>query len=377
MSGLYIHIPFCRRKCPYCDFYSVSGQDERLAAYPRLLVKHLELARREGEGRGTFETVFFGGGTPSLLPPEAVAGVLDAVRALFGLDPGAEVSLEANPGTVTAASLEDYRRAGVNRLSLGIQSLSQKNLALLERIHSPQQGREAVRLARSAGFDNLSCDLMFALPGQSVEALMEEVDRLLELQPEHLSCYGLTAEEETPFYHLHRSGGLPLPDEETCAGMYLGLHRRLTAAGYRHYEISNYARPGFECRHNLRYWERREYLGVGAGAHSFLERGWGERREVPADLEYFAAALEEGRNPGRTLELFDRCGAMSETLYLGLRTEEGVDETSFRRRFGLGVAEAFPEGVGRAGARLTLAQGRWRLDLDGWLLFDHLISRFL
>ncbi|MEJ2699747.1 MAG: radical SAM family heme chaperone HemW, partial [Desulfuromonadales bacterium] len=260
MSGLYVHIPFCRRKCPYCDFFSVSGQDERLAAYPGLLAKNLEVAHREGEVQGPFGSVFFGGGTPSLLAPAAVAGLLDGVNDLFGLDPEAEVSLEANPGTVTAASLNGYRKAGVNRLSLGIQSLSRENLALLERIHSPQQGREAVPLARRAGFDNLSCDLMFGLPGQSVEALMVEVDRLLELQPDHLSCYGLTAEEKTPFYHLHRSGGLPLPDEDAYAEMYLGLHRRLTDAGYLHYEISNYARPGFECRHNLGYWARREYL---------------------------------------------------------------------------------------------------------------------
>jgi oxygen-independent coproporphyrinogen-3 oxidase len=377
MSGLYVHIPFCRRKCPYCDFFSVSGQDERLAAYPGLLAKNLEVAHREGEVQGPFGSVFFGGGTPSLLAPAAVAGLLDGVHDLFGLDPEAEVSLEANPGTVTAASLNGYRKAGVNRLSLGIQSLSRENLALLERIHSPQQGREAVHLARRVGFDNLSCDLMFGLPGQSVEALMEEVDRLLELQPDHLSCYGLTAEEKTPFYHLHRSGGLPLPDEDAYAEMYLGLHRRLTDAGYLHYEISNYARPGFECRHNLGYWARREYLGVGAGAHSFLDRGWGERREVPADLERFASALDEGRDPARTLEVFDRRGAMAETLYLGLRTEKGVDETAFRSRFGVGVAEAFPEGIERSGRHLGLVEGRWRLDLEGWLLFDHLISRFL
>jgi oxygen-independent coproporphyrinogen-3 oxidase len=377
MSGLYFHIPFCRRKCPYCDFYSVPAEDERLVQYPRLLAKHLELTRRKGEGEGPFRTVFFGGGTPSLLTPAAIAPLLDAVRRLFGLDPGAEISLEANPGTVTAASLDGYRRAGINRISLGIQSLQRENLALLERIHSPEEAKAAVRLARSAGFDNLSCDLMFALPGQGVNALLEEVDRVLDLQPDHLSCYGLTAEKETPFYHLHRAGGLPLPDEDTSADMYLALHRRLTSAGYLHYEVSNYAQPGFQCRHNLGYWEREEYLGIGAGAHSFLDRGWGKRREVPGDLGRFAAALGEGRDPARTLEVFDRRGAMAETLYLGLRTERGVDDVGFRSRFGAGVAEAFPGGVERAGGHLTLCGGRWVLDLEGWLLYDHLISGFL
>jgi oxygen-independent coproporphyrinogen-3 oxidase len=377
MSGLYFHIPFCRRKCPYCDFFSVSAKDERLGEYPRLLAKHLEVARRSGEGTGPFRTVFFGGGTPSLLAPAAIALLLETVRRQFGIDPGAELSLEANPGTVTAASLDGYRRAGINRLSLGIQSLKRENLALLERIHSPEEAREAVRLARGTGFENLSCDLMFALPGQSVEALMEEIDQVLELQPDHLSCYGLTAEKETPFYHLHRAGGLALPDEDTYAEMYLGLHRRLTGVGYLHYEVSNYARPGFQCRHNLGYWERREYLGIGAGAHSFLDQGWGKRREVPGDLGRFAAALGKESTPARTLEVFDRRGAMAETLYLGLRTQRGVEEAGFRDRFGAGVAEAFPEGVERAGGHLTLCRGRWVLDLEGWLLYDHLISGFL
>ncbi len=218
---------------------------------------------------------------------------------------------------------------------------------------------------------------MFALPGQTRRGLLRELEALLRLEPEHLSCYGLTVEEETPFYHLHRAGGLPLPKEERYAELYHTLHERLTAAGYRHYEISNYARPGRECRHNLRYWSRRSYLGIGAAAHSFCARGWGERLAVPPDLSHYAAQLTAGANPTESLETFDRRGAMAETLYLGLRTESGIAEAEFRNYFGAGVAEAFPAAVARAGERLRLVDGSWRLDVEGWLLYDHLITPFL
>jgi oxygen-independent coproporphyrinogen-3 oxidase len=377
MTGLYVHIPFCRRKCPYCDFYSLPAAADALAAYPELLLRHLEAARRSERWQGPFATVFFGGGTPSLLPPAAIGRVLAAAADLFGLAGDAEITLEANPGTVSAATLAGYRGAGVNRLSLGIQTLDPQGLRRLGRSHTAGQARAAVAQARAAGFANLGLDLIFALPGQTEAALAEEIGRFLELEPDHLSCYGLSVEEGTPFQHRHRSGELRLPDEERYAALFRLLDARLAAAGLRHYEIANYARPGRECRHNLGYWARRPYLGIGAGAHSFVAAGWGERRAVPPDLECFRAALAHGRAPDETLERFDRRGAMAETLYLGLRTADGVAEGEFRARFGAGVAEAFAEGVRRAGARLSAAGGRWRFDLDGWLLYDHLITPFL
>jgi len=377
MSSLYLHIPFCRSKCPYCDFFSVASDPSALAGYVDLLLRQFALERAGGEWRQPFATVFFGGGTPSLLPPEAVTRLIAAVRELFGLADDAEISLEANPGTVSPASLAGYRAAGVNRLSFGVQSLCAENLRRLGRIHSPQEAAEAMRWARAAGFDNVGIDLMFALPGQDRAALADELDRALELAPDHLSCYGLSIEEETPFYHLHRSGGLDLPDEERYAELFMAVHARLTGAGYRHYEISNYARPGRECRHNLAYWRRLPCLGVGAGAHSLVASDWGERRAVPPDLAAYAASLAAGESPARSLERFDRRGAMAETLYLGLRTAEGVDEARFRRNFGVGVAEAFPGGVAKAGSRLRLQGGRWALGIEGWLIFDHLILPFL
>ncbi|BCR06979.1 coproporphyrinogen III oxidase [Desulfuromonas versatilis] len=376
MPALYLHVPFCRRKCPYCDFYSLPVATAALAGYPELLIRHLRIAAATG-WRGPLDTVFFGGGTPSLLPPAAVAEVLGAARELFGLAPQAEISMEANPGTLSLESLEGYRQAGVNRLSLGVQSLEDGELRRLGRIHSAAQARQAVAWARQAGFANLSVDLMFALPGQTAGSLARQLEALLELSPEHLSCYGLSVEEQTPFYHLHREGGLELPDEETYAELFLALHRSLEAAGFEHYEISNYARPGFQCRHNLRYWQRRGYLGVGAGAHSFCPAGFGRRSEVPGDLQGYARQLAAGRDPARLLEEFDQRGAMAETLYLGLRTAQGVDEKRFRERFGCGVADAFPEALARTAGQLRLEQGRWQMGLSGWLVYDHLISAFL
>jgi oxygen-independent coproporphyrinogen III oxidase len=375
MSGLYIHVPFCRKKCPYCDFFSLEDAAAELAAYPDLLLQHLALTRQQ-RPTTPFQTVFFGGGTPSLLPPEQVGRLLTAMANWFGLASNAEISLEANPGTVSAETLAGYRAAGINRLSLGIQTLDAGSLQRLGRIHSPLQARSSVKMARQAGFENISCDLMFALPGQTQRTLGREIDQFLNLETDHLSCYGLSIEEGTPFYHLHRNE-LPLPEEEVFATLFRLLDERLSAAGFRHYEISNYARTGFACRHNLNYWQRREYQGIGAGAHSFHSRGWGERWAVPPSLVRYRAALESGQDPAEILEVLDRGEAMAETLFLGLRTVEGVDEDMFRARFGTGVEEAFPAAVRRAGHRLRLERGRWRLDLEGWLLYDYHLAPFL
>lgn len=376
MLGLYLHIPFCRRKCPYCDFFSVEEHDAQLRDYPTLLRRHLGWAAGHG-WRGPVDTVYFGGGTPSLLSARAVGSLLNAIDQRFGLAADAEITLEANPGTVTAARLAGYRAAGVSRLSLGLQSLDPYQLTALGRLHSRDDALQAVAWARRAGFTNLSLDLIFALPGQSLTDLDEELDRYLDLAPEHLSCYGLTAEPDTPFHHRVQAGELQLPDGEFYADAFLRLHERLTAAGYAHYEIANYARPGQVCRHNLGYWGRRPYLGLGAGAHSFREIGWGERWSVPPDLAAFGASLRQRREPAERIEGFERSGAMSETLYLGLRTSRGIDDAAFRTRFGCTVAEAFPEGVAQLRPWLALTDGHWRMTVAGWLLYDRLIQEFL
>ncbi|MEZ4601167.1 MAG: radical SAM family heme chaperone HemW [Syntrophotaleaceae bacterium] len=377
ISSLYIHVPFCLSKCPYCDFFSLAEHETELRRYPELLLRHLALAIDRGLLQNRLSTLFFGGGTPSLLTPEALAAIIAALSRAPGISADAEISLEANPGTVNLEKLQGFRSAGLNRLSIGIQSLNGTFLNRLGRRHTPEQAVTAFRDARRAGFANLSCDLMFGLPGQRRRQLLDELDAILALEPEHLSCYGLTVEEDTPFYHLHHRGGLPLPDEEESRELYLAIHDRLVAAGYRHYEISNYALPGHECRHNLVYWRRGAYLGIGAGAHSFDAERWGQRWAAPPDLNEYSLRLDRGEDPAEKLEDFDRQGAMAETIYLGLRTSEGIGEADFMRQFGQGVASAFPEAVARCGSHLVFLDGRWCLDLAGWLIYDHLIEAFL
>ncbi|WP_158516103.1 radical SAM family heme chaperone HemW [Syntrophotalea acetylenivorans] len=375
--SLYLHVPFCRSKCPYCDFYSVVGNQAQLDGYVKLLLQQLAWLNRRQVFTAPLATVFFGGGTPSLLAPRQVAAILDRIRYTAGLSANAEISLEANPGTVDAASLQGYRDAGVNRLSFGVQSLQDDALQLLGRGHSAKEAVQVVTWARQVGFENVGCDLMFGLPNQGRKELLQDLDALLQLQPDHMSCYGLTVEAGTPFEQRRLRGALALPDEDEFPELYLTVHEQLTAAGFEHYEISNYALPDRRCRHNLAYWRRQPCFAVGAGAHSFIPAGYGTRREVPADLDRYRQRLMQGRDPAVTLETFDRQGAMAETLYLGLRCQEGVSDKDFFRQFGLGVAEAFPEAVRRCGQRLTLDAGRWRFDLQGWLLFDHFISFFL
>jgi oxygen-independent coproporphyrinogen-3 oxidase len=377
MTSLYLHIPFCVRKCPYCDFFSTDRHSPALLTeYVNLLLRQLELAPA-GVRRGPLTTIFFGGGTPSLLTPHQIGRILQAAAARFGFVDDCEISLEANPGTLSPETLAGYRAAGVNRLSLGAQSLNDRALTLLGRIHNAAEIRQAVAWCRAAGFDNLGLDLIFARPGQSPADLEGEIDAFLALGPEHLSCYGLSVEEETPYHALQQQGGLALPDEQNYARQFTLLHERLAGAGFDHYEISNYARPGRECRHNLGYWRRRGCLALGAGAHAFDPAGWGRRLAVPGDLAAYGQTLGAGRDPLVELEGFDRAGAMSETLYLGLRTAEGVDDRDFTTRFGESLAEVFAPAIARAGSHLRHKDGRWTLDLSGWLIFDHLILPFL
>ena len=376
VTSLYIHVPFCLKKCPYCDFFSVPAASADIGSYADLLIRHLHFLSEQPDNNKQLESIFFGGGTPSLLPPDDVGRILQTAEELLGFTKDVEISLEANPGTVDAKNLEGFRKAGINRLSIGVQALCDKNLHLLGRPHSAAEAEEAIRMARAAGFSNLSCDLMFALPGQSIGQLKADLECLLTHDPEHLAIYGLTFEEGTPFFEQLQEGKLAEPDEEIYVNGYRLLHQLLTDAGYRHYEISNFARPGFECRHNLRYWRRRENLAIGAGGHSFMERGWGERWAVADDLELYRQNLEFGRDPAESIETFDQLAAAFETLYLGLRTAEGVGDEEFRKNFGEAIADLWPEAIGKCGAMLSHKEGFWRLNPDGWLLFNTLLAHF-
>ncbi len=377
MSSVYLHIPFCRTKCPYCDFYSQPGSAAQLAEYLQLVEQQLEFLRQDFPDQPPLQTVFFGGGTPSLLAAEQVARLLDRLTDAFGLAQDCEISLEANPGTLDAHKLSGYRQAGINRLSIGVQSLSEQRLQILGRSHSREEALAAVALARAAGFVNLGLDLMFALPDQSKDDLQAELDELLGLEPEHISVYGLSYEAGTEFTRRQVTGELQEADERLYAEHYRLLHLHLTQAGFEHYEISNFARPGRRCRHNQVYWQRRACLALGCGAHGFAEQGWGERYLVPADLTAYRARLAAHQDPREPLERFDRQGAMSETLYLALRTADGLAREPFRQRFGLYPEEAYPRQFEQLQGYLQRVADSWRFDLAGWLIYDHLISEFL
>jgi len=377
MAGLYIHIPFCRRKCPYCDFYSVEACAAELQGYADLLIRHLEWTAGEGLWQHPFDTIYFGGGTPSLLAPQSIDAILQAISRHYSLTSDIEISLEANPGTVTVDSLTGYRSAGINRLSLGLQTCNDQQLKGLGRLHDRRQGLQSFAWARQAGFDNISLDLMFALPGQTLNGLAEDLKTYLVLAPEHFSCYGLTAEPGTTLHARVSSGALSLPDEDQYADSFMLLHDRLSSAGFIHYEIANYARDGYDCRHNLGYWMRSPYLGIGAGAHSFLDAGWGSRWQIASNLQAYRQALQTGQEPMTCLETFDRESAVRESIYLALRTRRGIDDRELQQRFGCTLQERFPQAIETCEEWLKKDAGRWSLTAQGWLLFDHLIQAFL
>lgn len=378
MSSLYIHIPFCLRKCHYCDFFSAdSFAVAELDDYVRLLELQSAQLRERYPATAPLRTIFFGGGTPSLLSAELIGRLLQRLADCFGISSDCEITLEANPGTLSAAKLTGYRQAGVNRLSLGVQTLDDQQLQLLGRVHTAAEARQAVDMARRAGFDNLSLDLIFALPGQTLELLSEDVEGLLALRPEHLSLYGLSFEPGTLLHEQLESGALCEVDEQAYADSYLLINRLLVAAGFEHYEISNFARPGYRCQHNQVYWQRRTCLALGCGAHSFDATGWGERWHVQPDLPAYRQKLQDGDQAIELLETFDRQAAMAETAYLALRTADGLSRAQFRKQFGVFPEDAFAAAFSRQTQHLLREEDRWRFDLRGWLLYDHLISSFL
>ncbi|MDT8420249.1 MAG: radical SAM family heme chaperone HemW [Desulfuromonadales bacterium] len=376
MSSLYLHIPFCRSKCPYCDFYSQVGSAEQVDEYVDLLILDMQILAEVRPLTGSLQTIFFGGGTPSLLTAEQVDRLLRQSDRLFRIDTNCEISLEANPGAVDESRLRGYRSAGVNRLSLGVQSLCDHQLKLLGRGHTVADVRDSVALARNAGFSNLNLDLMFARPQLTGEQLRSEVGDLLALQPQHVSLYGLSYESGTRFAELRTRRELVEASDEEYAGQYGLIHDRLAEGGFEHYEISNFALPGFRCRHNQGYWRRDACLSVGCGGHSFVPAGWGERWAVPADLNRYRRCLINHRDPAQRLETFDRQGAMIETLYLALRTRDGVDCQAFAEKFGGPPEELFPDAFRRLADHLRRSGNRWFFEPSSWLIYDHLISAF-
>ena len=367
--GLYVHIPFCRSKCIYCDFYSLTGREALVKPYTRALRRHLEEVAPSAAGHRV-DTVYFGGGTPSLLGPRYLGAVLGTVQKHYRLSRDAEVTLEANPESAQSwRTLRRLRRAGFNRLSLGVQSADDAILRAIGRVHTWDQAVSAVAAARRAGFQNLSLDLIYGLPGQTMASWRETVEKAAALEVEHLSCYGLKVEEGTPLFRLQES--MDLPEDDLQADMYLWMVERLRELGYEQYEISNFARPGMASRHNTKYWTLSEYAGFGPGAHSDFGS---VRYAYGRDLEGYIRGVLEGTlqvSERETIPLRERD---REYIMLSLRTVSGISRHTFENRFRRRFAPL--EAVLRQYETLGCAQPTetgWRLTPKGFLLSNRII----
>ena len=341
--GLYIHIPFCKSKCNYCDFYSCTKID-RINKYIDSLVKQISIDAPLYQNY-EFDTIFVGGGTPSLLEPDCFKKLTAAIKSNLNLTQDVEFSLEANPGTLTREKLLSYKKCGVNRLSIGLQSTFDEELKSLGRIHSYDEFVKNFNLARQCGFDNISVDVMYSLPGQKTEAIITTLERVCSLNPEHISSYCLKIEEKTPFGKIKDT--LLLPNEDEEYEMYILMCEYLKKNGYRQYEISNFAKIGYESKHNLKYWQSEEYIGIGPSAHSFFN---GERYYYHDDLDIYVGALSKEKTPEKASE-FDlqhkhsspKISKEDEYVMLKMRLSDGVNVDEFKSRFDKDFIAVYPE----------------------------------
>jgi oxygen-independent coproporphyrinogen-3 oxidase len=371
--SIYVHIPFCARRCPYCDFNTYAWRGSIVHDTLQAICSHIESTHA---GDVVVPTIFFGGGTPSFPDPEGIIRILDTIRSRFNVLLDAEISIEANPGTTDRARYATLRRAGFNRLSMGVQSFDDQLLQVLGRIHTASEAIGSFEAARQAGFENINVDLMFALPGQTMQQWQRTLRVAISLQPEHISCYSLTIEPNTPFYTLQRRGQLNLPDEETDLRMYLYAIRVLTRAGYEHYEISNFAKPGYRCRHNIVYWLNEEYLGFGPGAVSYRQ---GVRWKCLSNPRRYIQAVRDGLPLVEEEERLDACASLGETIMLMLRLREGVNVRAVEERYGVNLAQRYAHQIKRL-RRLRLLEvtpERWRITPKGLPIANTICAEFL
>lgn len=368
--GIYIHIPFCRSKCEYCDFYSLGGAIDHQVSdeYLQALANHIKEVGRLSPAY-VVDTVYFGGGTPSFFGAENLDKILDEIQKRFHMSPDPEITLEANPDSVNKKDLRRLVRSGFNRISIGVQSCENDMLKKLGRPHTFEQSKEAMRLAREAGFTNISLDLMYGLPGQTKEMWRQTVETVLKMKPEHLSCYALKVEEGTPMFFYKDNCGIP--DDDTQADMYLEACAMLRERGYHHYEISNFAKPGFESKHNLKYWNGGEYIGFGPNAASDYA---GKRSSIVRDLrKYIDGIMNKGAilTECDTIALRDRAG---EYIMLRLRTSKGISADEYEKNYLMPFEPL--ETLLRRLEKHGFAEknsDRWRLTEKGWLVSNEII----
>ena len=373
--GIYIHIPFCKQKCYYCDFPSYAGKEACQDAYLDALLFEIRKEGRAYQDR-IVDTVFFGGGTPSVLPKEALPRIIAALRESFTLADDAEVSAEANPGTVDKEKLTAWREAGIDRISFGVQSFHDSLLRNIGRIHTAEQATDAIKLAREAGFDNINLDLIYGLPSQTVAMLEDDVKRAVSLGIEHISVYGLIVEEDTVLEAMVDEGKVTLPSDEDEEAMYDHVTTHLEDIGYHRYEISNYARDGKVCRHNLKYWQFAEYLGLGSAAHSFVAgKRFANERSID---DYIRRMTEEG-----TARLDDEAETIEELrgeyVFLALRTTEGIDTEDFQKTFGMDFFVQYGDIINRMMTQgLLMRDGRYvRLTKLGMKYGNRVFAQFV
>ena len=337
MTGLYIHIPFCLKKCGYCDFVSYENCFDEAETYIGAVLQEMEEYRGE-----KIDTVYVGGGTPTSLPEGLLEKLLGGVFACFDVAEDNEITVECNPKTADLAYLSSLRKVGYHRISIGVQSLHDEELTFLGRLHTAREAEESVQLAKLAGFSNISLDCMFGFPGQTEERFLESLRRIIALGPAHISSYSLILEENTPFYREYIAGRLIPMDDELERDLYEKTVEVLGQSGYRRYEISNFARPGMEARHNVKYWTREPYIGLGAAAHSFYG---GCRYANPAGLKDYYKRVQEGPLAEQEKTRLTRRDEMSEFMYLGMRMSRGVSQREFEEQFGKKLFDVFGESI--------------------------------
>ena len=374
--SLYIGIPFCKTLCTYCDFNVYTHLGKLFEAYVGALAAEVGMVAQGLPSERHAKSLAFGGGTPSILPVRLVEKIFESVFGLFDLDAGAEVSLEANPGTIDLEKLKRMRELGVNRLSLGVQTFDDTQLKAFNRNHSAASSREGFNLARKAGFENVNLDLIFGLPDQTLDSWSQTLDCALKWQPEHLSLYGLQVEEGTALARQITKGRVHAPDPDLAADMFSLAEEKLGSVGYEHYEISNYAQPGYRSRHNLTYWLNQPYLGFGAGAHSFFG---GVRYSNLLSPTKYVDGLQRGESVIATRETISRETEMGETLMLGLRLGDGIAFEDFQARFGVDIRDVHADTIAQM-QEWGLMQAdsvRLRLTSRGRLVSNQVLWRFL
>ncbi|ABO67788.1 MULTISPECIES: radical SAM family heme chaperone HemW [Geobacillus] len=374
-TSAYFHIPFCAHICHYCDFNKVFAAGQPIDDYLQAMDKEMEWTAAEFGSQ--LKTLFIGGGTPTVLEPVQLGRLLESIHKHFQFHPQtAEFTVEANPDGLTKEKLAILRDAGVNRLSIGVQAFDDELLQAIGRTHRRGDAERAVAMAREAGFENISLDLMYGLPGQTLEQFLADLETAFSLHVPHLSAYSLIIEPKTIFYNEWRNGRLRLPGEEAEAVMYEAAMERTVAHGYQQYEISNYAFPGFESQHNLVYWNNEEYYGIGAGAHSYID---GVRRANIGPIRHYIEKVERGEWPHRDVHRLTFREQMEEEMFLGLRKTEGVSKARFRQKFGREMSDMFGEAIRREieNGRLEETATHVRLTKRGKLLGNEVFAAFL